>query len=155
MQMAAFNGTKSRLWLLLVENVRNEEESSKQISNLIHSTQSGAGSLRPGLSGDPAAGGATFWYLINTLPAHRRPVRVKFSTSRCQHKNPANCHHSAIFRSHLSSCTTVPQPIIVSLHRIGHPVVCAVHSATCYATKYYCNKMKSETQKQHHKTNWQ
>ena len=144
--MAAFNGTKSRLWLLLVENVRNEEESSKQIWNLIHSTQSGAGSLRPGLSGDPAAGGATFWYLINTLPAHRRPARVKFSTSRCQHKNPANCHHSAIFRSHLSSCTTVPQPIIVSLHRIGHPVVvlCIQQPA-----KYYCNKMKSETQKQH------
>ena len=114
-------------------------------SHSFHSIE--AGSLRPGLSGDPAAGGATFWYLINTLPAHRRPARVKFSTSRCQHKNPANCHHSAIFRSHLSSCTTVPQPIIVSLHRIGHPVVCAVHSATCYA-KYYCNKMKSETQKQ-------
>ena len=113
-------------------------------SHSFHSIE--AGSLRPGLSGDPAAGGATFWYLINTLPAHRRPARVKFSTSRCQHKNPANCHHSAIFRSHLSSCTTVPQPIIVSLHRIGHPVVvlCIQQPA-----KYYCNKMKSETQKQH------
>ena len=42
----------------------------------------------------------------------------------------------------------MPQPIIVSLHRIGHPVVvlCIQQPA-----KHYCNKMKSETQKQHHR----